>query len=307
MQIGLRIDVDTFRGTRDGVPALCRVLEAHGIQTTFFFSVGPDNMGRHLWRLARPTFLAKMLRSRAASLYGWDILLRGTFWPGTPIGRRLGPCLRRAAEAGHEIGLHAWDHYARQARADRMSDDALRRDFARGIEALAELTGAPPRCAAAPGWRATEATLIVESEFGFRFNSDCRGESLFRPAVGGRLLAAPQVPVTLPTYDELIGRDGVTDAAYNDALLARLAPGRLNVLTIHAEVEGLARAGLFERFLEHALERGCAFVPLGGLVPADPTALPPGRIVKGYVPGRDGWVAVQAPAAGSGAPGGGSG
>ncbi|MBU4212563.1 MAG: 4-deoxy-4-formamido-L-arabinose-phosphoundecaprenol deformylase [Kiritimatiellae bacterium] len=292
MKIGLRIDVDTLRGTRDGVPALCRLLASCGIRATFFFSVGPDNMGRHLWRLVRPRFLVKMLRSHAAGLYGWDILLRGTCWPGTIIGKHLGDCLRLAEGAGHEMGFHAWDHYTWQAHIEHMPSEAIRAGLTRGVDLMTTIVGAPPTCSASPGWRCTEAALREKERFPFAFNSDCRGQTFFRPVVASVLLNQPQVPVTLPTFDEVIGRPGVTLSTYNDYILSLIQSGRLNVFTIHAEVEGIVCRDLFERFVQKARSLGHEFTPLGALLEST-SVIPAGRMASGTIPGRDGWVAVQ--------------
>lgn len=295
MTIGLRIDVDTFRGTRDGVPALRRILAAHRIMRimgTFYFTVGPDNMGRHMWRMLRPAFAWKMLRTGAASTYGWDMVLRGTLWPGPNIGRKLRDVIRAAADDGHEIGLHAWDHHAWQMHIDDWPVDTIRTAIRQGFDALSDIVGRPVETSAAPGWRCNDRVLIEKAAFPFRYNSDCRGASIFRPVVDGRELDQPQVPVTLPTWDEAVGRDAIDDTNYNEHILSSLRPDRLNVLTIHAEVEGCSRAGLFERFIEMAHARGHAFVPLVRLLDQAATT-ERGCIVADSVPGRDGVVACQ--------------
>jgi undecaprenyl phosphate-alpha-L-ara4FN deformylase len=291
MNIGLRVDVDTFRGTRDGVPSLMKLFSEEGIRATFFFSVGPDNMGRHLWRLLKPEFLVKMIRSRAASLYGWDILLCGTFGPG-PSMADLAPVIRDAAEDGHEMGLHAWDHYSWQTKIGEAPRAFISEHLRKGYETLAGILGTPVACSAAPSWKCDETVLREKEAYPFAYNSDCRGGSVFRPIVEGRTGLQPQVPVTLPTYDEVVGRDGVTAATYNEFMLGQLKQNALNVLTVHAEVEGRVCLDIFRDFIRRAKALGCGFVPLGSLLPpAD--AIPSGRLEKGAVPGREGWVAVQ--------------
>lgn len=293
MKIGLRVDVDTLRGTRLGTPALCRLFERRGVRASFFFSVGPDNMGRHVRRLLRPAFLAKMLRTRAAGLYGWDILLRGTVFPGPVIGERAGEQIRMAADAGHEIGLHAWDHHAWQDRIDRMAPRDIGGALRRGMDLLTRIIGRPPTCSAVPGWRCTDSVLLEKSRFPFEYNSDCRGESVFYPMAAGRRLAQPQIPVTLPTYDEAVGRGGISDINYNDLLFSLLRPGRLNVLTIHAEVEGIVRRPLFEAFLDRGLASGITFVPLGRLL-GPPSSMGTALVAAKDFPGREGWISCQA-------------
>ena len=290
IKVGLRIDVDTFRGTRLGVPKLLDIFQRYNIKSSFFFTVGPDNMGRHIWRLLRPAFLKKMLRSKAASLYGWDIIFRGTFWPGPVIGKKLASVIKDTDQAGHEIGLHAWDHHKWQMKTDSMSQAELGNEIRKGYQLLEEITGKDVQCSAVAGWRCTETTLDEKEAFPFRYNSDCRGESIFVPKPG----MAPQIPVTLPTYDELIGQDGVDEDNYNQAILDRIKADALNVYTIHAEVEGIVCAEMFEQLIISAKQQGIEFVPLCELLDQDYVTWPQDSILNIEMDGREGWLSHQA-------------
>ena len=292
MKVGLRIDVDTYRGTKLGVPNLYRILEKYSVKGSFFFSVGPDNMGRHLWRLLRPAFLMKMLRTKAASLYGWDILLRGTFFPGSIIGKKFAGTILAGAKAGHEIGLHAWDHHAWQAHIDTMDRKTIYESINKGVELLTQILGSPPECSAVPGWKCNDKVLEQKNKFPFRYNSDCRGDSLFLPVVNNTTLSQLQIPVTLPTYDEVIGRNGITNDNYNNYLLSLMNPDKLNVLTIHAEVEGIICKKIFDEFLCDAYNKGICFVPLGELSEYYNQSKPD-KIIAQEIPGREGWISYQ--------------
>jgi undecaprenyl phosphate-alpha-L-ara4FN deformylase len=290
--LGLRVDVDTLRGTKRGVPNLLELMAREQVRASFFFSVGPDNMGRNLWRLLRPAFLKKMLRSKAGSLYGWDILFKGTFWPGPVIGKRAAAEIRATADAGHEIGFHAWDHHRWQTKIGFLSQAEIEADTRRGLARLEAITGRSVECAAAPAWRLSPAALKARDAFPLRYASDCRGDSIFLPFAPGLTNHQPQVPVTLPTYDEVIGQNGISRVNYNEHLLGLLRPGLLNVLTIHAEAEGLSCLPLFAGFLRQARQRGVRIMALGDLV-ADCSQIKYAPMLRKEIPGRDGWLSWQ--------------
>ena len=104
------------------------------------------------------------------------------------------------------------------------------------------------------------------------------------------MLVDYEIAATL--YDEVIGRNYISDKNYNEYLLGFILPDRLNVLAIHAEVEGISKNQLFLKFLERAKKMNVEFIPLG-CMPDDVKNIPLGTLDIRAVPGRDGTMCVQ--------------
>ena len=233
-----------------------------------------------------------MLRSRAASLYGWDILLAGTAWPGRRIGAENEAIICKAAQH-HEVGLHAWDHHAWQAWAGVWDIPRLAREVERGVLELEAITGQPVRCSAVAGWRADQRVVKAKERFAFRYNSDCRGTGPFLPLLGENRTGTVQIPVTLPTWDEVVGREVSADRFNRYILDAMHRDAGTPVYTIHAEVEGIAYQQDFDALLALAAQEGIQFCPLSQMLPDDPGTLPLGKIVRHEMAGREGWLGYQ--------------
>src|ERR1700723_4096439 len=101
---GLKVDVDTLRGTREGVPGLTALLEKLGVDATFYFSVGPDHTGRAMRRVFRKGFARKVARTSVLKHYGLKTLMYGVLLPGPDIGLRAGAVMRSVDDAGFEGG-----------------------------------------------------------------------------------------------------------------------------------------------------------------------------------------------------------
>ena len=293
--LALKIDIDTLRGYREGLPRLLDILGARGLRASIFFSMGPDESGKAIRRIFRRGFLSKMLRTRAPSTYGLRTLLYGTLLPAPMIAASEPDLLRRAVGEGHDCGIHAWNHVYWQDRLPRLSRDVIRDQFARAMELFERISGTRPACCAAPGWQATPDSLAVQDELGFDYCSDVRGRSPFLPRMGGMEFRTPQVPSTLPTLDEVWGADGLNAGTVNDyylSLLELTGGSGPNVHTIHTEMEGGAMSGVFESLLDACIAAGMSFMTLReALKEAGP--LPKADVEMRPIPGRAGTVAVQ--------------
>jgi peptidoglycan/xylan/chitin deacetylase (PgdA/CDA1 family) len=296
--IGLKVDVDTLRGTREGVPRLSALLRSHGLDATFYFSVGPDHTGRALKRVFRKGFAEKVARTSVVKHYGIKTLLYGVLLPGPDIGQAGGDAMRAVRDAGFEVGLHTYDHVRWQDGVAQADAEWTRRELERGLAAFERVFGAPPVSHAAAGWQVNAHALELEQSHGLAYASDTRGSAPYRPALATGPSRCPQIPTTLPTFDELLGRDGIDEAGLAEAVYRHsVAPGAppLQVFTLHAELEGGALCGAFDALLRRWRDAGATLGPLARIHERiRHEALPVRSVQRGSVPGRSGLLAVDA-------------
>ncbi|TLN15326.1 4-deoxy-4-formamido-L-arabinose-phosphoundecaprenol deformylase [bacterium] len=290
----IKVDVDTYVGTGDGVPRLVEILDSFGVRATFYFSLGPDNSGKAIRRIfTRKGFLKKMLRTKAPSMYGLRTLLYGTLLPAPMIGKSFPDILKKTKDMGHEVGIHCWDHVQWHDLLPKMKKEDVAEELGRAGSVFREIFGECARTTAAPGWTVSPQSLEVQDSMSLLYCSDTRGSFPFFPVVDGLAYHTLQIPTTFPTMDELLGLEGITPETINDRYLTLIRPG-LNVHTIHAELEGMSLSHVFADLLQRLAARGVRFVTLAEASKEATGHHPPRCILSmGEIPGRAGSVAVQ--------------
>ncbi len=300
--LALKIDVDSYRGTREGVPRLVEALQRHQAQATFFFSLGPDHTGRAIKRVFRPGFLGKVSRTSVVEHYGIKTLLYGTLLPAPDIGKKCADAMRMVQLSGFETGIHCYDHILWQDYVASKDAAWTEHQLQLAVDRYTEIFGEAPHCHAAAGWQMNRHAFRMMQRLDFDYSSDTRGTHPFIPTWQAEIIACPQLPTTLPTMDELMNREGVTLENMADHILQLSAdpPATGHVFTLHAELEGGKWLPIFEQLLQGWKAQGYELVSmrqyLHGL---DITSLPRHEVLMKEVQGRVGTLAVEGQLAGS--------
>ena len=103
----------------------------------------------------------------------------------------------------------------------------------------------------------------------------------------------------MPTFDELMGRPEYPDdkIVTHYLSLMKAEAARTHVFTLHAEIEGMGRRGLFQELLAACQRAGVEFVRMEDYARdllANRSAIPVREQVMAEIDGRSGVVAAQA-------------
>ena len=249
--ICIKVDVDTYNGLKNGVPRLLKVLNEFKVNVTFYVTLGPDNSGKAILNLLKPSFVKKMLRTKAVSSYGFKTALYGTLLK-SPMLFKLKEQLLQIQEYGHEVEFHAWDHRYWQDKIFSLKKGDIKRWFENGIEAFYSLYKKLPKSFAAPGWICSKEALSVIKSFDFiEFISLSRASEPFIE----KNTCLLEIPSNLPCLEEN------TDS-FLDLTLDSIESKRYPVLPAHAEIEGGPFLDIFVELLSKLKEKNVKFVTM---------------------------------------------
>jgi len=282
--LGLKIDVDTYWGMKNGVPCLLQTLKEFNLRGTFFLSIGPDNSGRAALQLIKnPLFLKKMMRTNATALYGWKTALYGTLLPAPMIALSFPKIVNDIIAAGHEVQFHAWDHRRWQDELPQKSENWIKEWFDKGIAGFEKLTGKKPTAFGAPSWLIDDRVLSIIQEYKFEYLSCTRAKAPFIHEIAD----IPEIPSDLPCFEEIDFQKGVS------VIADLIKNGNIHVLPVHAEVEGGIFQNQFRELLEKSLNMGMEVVSLNKIKEKVNIKTLPGRKYKmELLPGRHSPCAV---------------
>ena len=250
--------------------ACSRSSRARGIRATFFFTFGPDRSGvavaARLHAQGLPPEDAPLARGRRST--AGARCSTGTLLPAPSIGRAAQPtrCAPPAA-AGHETGVHGWDHVGWHDRLDRMAPPSA--------SPTSTAAPTPSTCASSACRRgraprrdgpSARARSRSEEERSLLYTSDTRVRRALLPVGRAeRVFSTLEIPTTLPTLDETLAwpeLSGDEDAARASSARPCGAP-RSTRSTRRSR--GDRRRSLFAAILDDWIAAGVGFSRLSEL------------------------------------------
>ena len=102
----LRVDVESSKGIKEGLPKLLDLLKKHKIKASFYLSMGGESNMIDIIK-----YRGKMNYSAERSIKVWSLFdkIRMVLLPRDFVKENIN-ILRRILEEGHELGVHGWKH-----------------------------------------------------------------------------------------------------------------------------------------------------------------------------------------------------
>ncbi|MCK5591750.1 MAG: polysaccharide deacetylase family protein [Candidatus Pacebacteria bacterium] len=293
---GFKVDIDTYEGGKEDIPNLIRLFKKHDIPASFFGVMGPDHSGRAAFRVfTHKGFLRKMIRTKAPSQYGLKTMLYGTLLPGPFMPVKLKKHYKNIIDEGFELGMHGYDHIAWHNNLTRWSEERIRNEYKKMMQAYSDAIGEDVKSLGTPGWQESIRHIKVTDSLGFSYRSDTRFSQPYFPSIDGYVSNTLEIPTTFPSLDEIMGREDMQEKNPVEYMMQYFEKDKVNIFTLHTELEGRSYLGFLEEFILKLKEiENIEFLTLSDISKriCQKKDIPKKTFHMGEVKGRAGLVAI---------------
>lgn len=257
----IRVDLCTMSDFTDNLDNLLEVLARYSIKATFFVSMGPDNLGQLLFtRFFNKKFIRQVCCINPFKTYGLKNLMNGLIKKGPILSDKYRYKLKRISEQGHEIGIHGYNHVKWSNYYMTMKSSEIKEEIRKSMNKFKSIFGDFPLGFSAPSWGCNFNTLAAEDEHNFLYASDTRGNCPFFPKINSRVFKILQIPVTLPTFFELLSGSRANRNSVVERLALKIKQNKINVFIVHPCQEGNINKDIFVNLLERLKNNNIVYV-----------------------------------------------
>jgi len=236
MVFSLRIDLESDKGIREGVPKILALLKEFDVKASFYVSMGGESNILELLKYRK-----KLPGKRKVSVFSRGEILRMVILPKDFITENK-KILQRILAEGHELGIHGWKHREWTRGLEQLN---VRKVIRKAIKKYIKLFGKKPQSFCAPAFRMNQEVVKILSSEGIKVISDFEGDS---PKKINRLI---NVPITLrgegntPIIEYYVG-GGYSDEEIFEKITSEIEGEDYSSMYIHGLFECREKIGLLK-------------------------------------------------------------
>jgi len=167
----LRVDLESDKGIREGIPKLLDLLKKYDLKASFYLVMGGES---NIFEILK--YNKKMESSAERSIKVWSLTdkLRMAFLPKDFVKANK-EILQRILDEGHELGIHGWKHREWTRGLDKIN---INEKINKAINRYNNLFGQKPISWTSPGFNINDNVLTILEKEGIQYISDFEGEKL---------------------------------------------------------------------------------------------------------------------------------
>ena len=243
MVVALRIDLESQKGIKEGVPKILNLLAKHDIKASFYLTMGGESNLLDLLGYRK-----KIPGKRKINVFSKKELIRMILFP-RDFAKENKSILKRILGEGHELGIHGWKHRTWTRGLEKIN---IEKQIDNSIKKYWLLFGKKPETFCSPAFRINKKVIQILNRKGIKIISDLEGEKSFKIPDTNII----NVPITIkgknntPIIEYLTG-EGFNDEEILEYLLKKMKEKKLATIYVHGMFECIKKIDLLDNLFEN--------------------------------------------------------